>query len=331
MSSALLYLAICVMGYIIAIPLRKYKDRLNWFGKAQTLSVLFLVFFMGVRVGSNEDVVKNLDSYGLYALIFTVIVLIFSLIAVHFARIIIGLDRYGLAKASASADSAEGSSGAAPSGDEETKVSRGIDRMTLLILICVAIGISSGYFILLGMFGQETLASTSSLMITIGLCVLLVFVGLDLGLEGKVFTDIRRVGLKILIIPFALMLGTLVGSVLCMFILPLALNESLAVGGGFAWYSLAASIIIDAGHEAAGAISFMHNIMRELFGIVFVPLVAKRIGYVECLSLPASTCMDVCLPIVEQSTNGSTTVYSFITGFVTSMSVPFVVPLVLSI
>ena len=340
MSSALLYLAICVLGYIIAIPLRKHKDRLGWFGKAQTVSVLFLVFSMGVRVGSNKEVVRNLDSYGLYSLIFTIVVLIFSLIAVHFARKLIGLDRYGLAKASAgyadgpdSPDSLESPNGpeqSHPDGRAE-RVSRGIDKMTVMILISVTLGITSGFFIFMRAFGQAEVASASSLAISAGLCVLLVFVGLDLGLEGKVFADIKRVGLKILIIPFALMFGTLVGSVLCVFILPLALNESLAVGGGFAWYSLAAGIIMDAGYEAAGAISFMHNIMRELCGIIFVPLIAKRIGYVECLSLPASTCMDVCLPIVEQSTNSSTTVYSFITGFVTSMSVPFLVPLLLAL
>ena len=88
---------------------------------------------------------------------------------------------------------------------------------------------------------------------------------------------------------------------------------------------------MDAGYEAAGAISFMHNLMRELFAIVFVPIIAKRFGYVEALGIPASVGMDVCLPLVEQSTTGTTTVYSFITGFMLSMSVPFLVPFFLAL
>ena len=43
-----------------------------------------------------------------------------------------------------------------------------------------------------------------------------------------------------------------------------------------AWYSLGAGILMDAGYEIAGAISFMHNIMRELLGIIFVPIIAKK-------------------------------------------------------
>lgn len=331
MSSALLYLAICVMGYLAAIPLRKYKSKLGWFGKAQTVSVLCLVFAMGIRVGANEEVVKNLDTYGLIALVFTVIVLIFSIIAIHFARRLIGLDRYGHAKALPAAAGGTGDPADSAAAAKDSPGSRSIDKMTVMILISVCIGILSGYFYFLKTFGVEQVSEASSLAITVCLCILLVFIGLDLGLDGKVFSDIRRVGIKILLLPISVIVGTLVGAAACALFLPLALNESLAVGGGMAWYSLGAGILMDAGYEIAGAISFMHNIMRELLGIIFVPIIAKKTGYVESLALPASTCMDVCLPIVENSTNPATTVYSFITGFIVSMSVPFTVPLFLAL
>lgn len=343
MSSAIIYPCICLVCYLIAIPLRKYKEKFGWFGKAQTISVLCLVFAMGIRVGANEEVVHNLGTYGLYSLVFTIVVLVFSVIAIHFARKIIGLDRYGLAKARNGRAPANGVSdgdvladgatnGDAPDGaPAPTGLSSIFDRMTIMILISVAAGLCSGYFYFLKHYDFEQVSAGSSLAISIGLIILLIFVGLDLGLEGNVVSNIRQVGFKVLILPVSVAIGTLFGALLCAIFLPLAVNESLAIGSGFAWYSLGAGIIMDAGFEVAGAISFLHNVMRELFSIVFVPFVAKKFGYAECLGLPASVGMDVCLPIVEQSTNGATTVYSFINGFTLSMSVPFLVPLFLSI
>ncbi len=333
MSSAILYLSICIAGYLCAIPLRKYKDKLKWFGTAQLVSVLCVVFIMGVRVGSNQQVIRDLGTYGVIALVFTIVVVACSIIAVHFARRIIGLDRHGLARAKAPADvEAQAAIDVAEANaDAGAEKSRGIDKMTICILISVTIGILSGYFYFYKNFTFEQIVSASSLGITVILCILLVFVGLDLGLEGQVVANIKKVGLKILIIPLSVAVGTIVGAIICALFLPLAINESTAIGTGFAWYSLGAAIIMDAGYEAAGAISFMHNLMRELFAIVFVPIIAKRFGYVEALGIPASVGMDVCLPIVEQSTNGTTTVYSFITGFTLSMSVPFLVPFFLAL
>lgn len=343
MGSALLYLGICITGYLVAIPLRKYKAKLKWFGTAQLIAVVGLVFAMGVRVGANEEIVRNLDAYGLYAAVFTAVTLAGSVAAIYLARRLIGLDRHGLARGAAGAEAAAGTDTAtgadtaagADTGrtqsDAGTKNPPVLDKMTIFILSSVCAGIFSGYFYFLKAYGFEEVSAGSSLAITIGLCILLSFVGLDLGLEGQVIDNLRRVGLKILILPVAVAAGTLAGALVCSLFLPLAANESLAVGAGFAWYSLGAAVIMDAGYEAAGAISFMHNVMRELCAVVFIPLIARKIGYVESISLPGSTGMDVCLPIVEQSTNGTVAVYSFLTGFVLSMSVPFLVPFFLSL
>ena len=118
---------------------------------------------------------------------------------------------------------------------------------------------------------------------------------------------------------------------MCTLFLPIPANESLAVGAGFGWYSLGAAIIMDAGFEVAGAISFMHNVMREICSVIFIPIVARRIGYVESVALPGSNGMDICLPIVEQATNGTVAIYSFITGFMVTMAVPLLVPFFLTL
>ena len=61
--------------------------------------------------------------------------------------------------------------------------------------------------------------------------------------------------------------------------------------------------------------------------IILIPGVARKIGYVESVTLPGASAMDVCLPIVVRATSGNTAVYSFISGTVLSFMVPVLVPL----
>ena len=220
MSTAILYLSICVAGYLCAIPLRKYKSKLAWFGTAQLVSVLCVVFIMGVRVGSNQQVIRDLGTYGVIALVFTIVVVVCSIFAVHLARRIVGLDRYGLAVSRADAQAGAGVDGAAVDGaageafapseidaqaaadvaeanaDAGAEKSRSVDKMTIFILISVTIGILSGYFYFYKNFTFEQIVSASSLGITVILCILLAFVGLDLGLEGQVIANIKKVGIN---------------------------------------------------------------------------------------------------------------------------------------
>lgn len=324
MSDVIMYLSFCVVGYVIGIPLRKIKDRLAWVGTAQSASVIALVFIMGVRIGSNEQIVGNLGSYGLYSAIYTLVILFMSALAVSIVRRLLKMNRYGLVvKSTEKVDSAEEQRSSEQGGSK-------IDKMTLLIVGGVIAGILVGYFVCGAVFTNEAAFEAGlSLAITVGLCVLLIFVGLDLGLEGQVINNFKNAGLRILAIPVAIALGTMAGAVICSVLLPVSLGESLAIGCGFGWYSLGAGIIMDAGYMTAGAISFMHNVMREVFSIILVPIVARYVGHMEAIALPGAPGMDVCLPIVERSTSGTVAVYSFISGLALSLSVALLVPLFL--
>ena len=324
MTDVIMYLSFCVVGYVLGIPLRKVKDKLKWVGTAQSASVIALVFIMGIRIGSNEQIVGNLGSYGVYSAIYTLVILFMSALAVSIVRRLLKMNRYGLVvKGEAAGETTN------HVGDEKQSGSK-IDKMTLLIVGGVIVGILTGYFVCGAIFTNEAAFEAGlSLAITVGLCILLIFVGLDLGLEGQVINNFKNAGLRILAIPVAVAIGTMAGAIVCSVILPVSVGESLAIGCGFGWYSLGAGIIMDAGYVTAGAISFMHNVMREVFSIILVPIVARYVGYVEAIALPGAPGMDVCLPIVERSTSGTVAVYSFISGLTLSLSVAFLVPLFL--
>jgi uncharacterized membrane protein YbjE (DUF340 family) len=187
---------------------------------------------------------------------------------------------------------------------------------------------SSGYFFVDKIFiNISTFETMIGYTIMFGLCILLFFVGMDLGITGTILQSIKDVGFKVLIFPLAVAIGTLIGSLISLIFVPMTTREALAIGAGFGWYTLAPGIIIESGHITAGAISFMHNIMREMFAILLIPFVADKFGYIETVSLAGSSDMDVCLPLIEKSTHSDIAVYAFITGLVLSLTTPILVPL----
>lgn len=197
--------------------------------------------------------------------------------------------------------------------------------MTKIILTSVVLGVISG-----ATFIPDGFIASSGDLLILGLCILLFFVGMDLGREGTVVDNFRKVGLRVLVFPFAVIAGTLTGAILVSFFLPITARESMAVSAGFGWYTLA-PVILSEYNAQVSAISFMYNVMREMFGIILIPLVAKYIGFVECTSLPGAAAMDVCLPIVEKATAPNITIYSFVSGVVLSISVPILVPLLVGL
>ena len=344
MGYLVLYLGITVVGYGIGTYIKKKEMGLKGVGAIQAAAIMLLVFFMGSRIGADRSIVRSLDTIGLTAFVITLFVLAGSVAAVFVTRRLLGFDRRGnIGESGQNADAeaglsrhGEGSSQDGWNSSQEKEVlpqneerddqdeapeekGKTDHRMTICIIVSVAAGILAGYFLLPRWFTD--LAGT---LIVIGLCILLIFVGMDIGVEGTIVQNFKRAGWRILVFPFIIMIGTYAGALLSSLILPINVIEALCVGSGFGWYTLAPAMLADVSARLS-AMSFMHNVMREVTGIILIPVVANRIGYIETVSLPGAAAMDVCLPIVERATSGNIVIYSFLSGVVLSIAVPVMV------
>ena len=352
MGDLILYVALAAAGYVFAARIVKHKEKLAAASMIQIWAILLLVFSMGARMGANEEIIKNLNRIGLQAFLMAVAAVAASIAAVSGARRLLKLDAVGrrIGEAQSSAETSEGIAEEEDAGERAaavtTSVRDGLPRetpeagtkqeggsgsnMTVFIVCTVALGMIFGWFLMHASSVQyEDFDAFAGVVIKGGLCLLLFLVGIDLGIEDTFFSDIRQAGLGILLIPLAVCVGTLGGSAACALFLPLSLGECLSIGAGFGWYSMAPVIIMEKGFVTASAISFMHNVFRELLALLFIPAVAKRIGYVEAVSLPGSGASDVCLPLIVKSTRGGIAIYAFVTGIGVSVLVPVLVPLFL--
>lgn len=328
MSDIILYIGIIVVSGIVGSRVRAYRDKLGWTSTIQTMAIVLLVLLMGARMGANEEIIANLGTIGLASFVMTIAMMLGSLIFLFLARKALGFTKNAQIAALHSEELAE------TAMEEETEAEKGgMNKMTLIILCSVILGMALGYLVARPLFGENIAVfdSAASLGIKIGLCILMVFVGLDLGLEGTVLSMMKEAGLRILVFPLACIVGTLIGAALCGLLFKLSLPESLAIGAGFGWYSLAPGIIMEAGYLTASAISFLHNVMREVFSILLLPLIAAKVGCIEAACVPGAPAMDVCLPIINRATQGRGVTYGFVTGVTMSFLVPIMVPIMINL
>lgn len=329
MGYLFLYLAITVVGYIIGAQLNKRDIEASWIGKAQILVIILLVFFMGSRIGANEQILESLDTIGLIAFAYTMIIFAFTCAGFFITRKALGFDRYGIRHVDRLPMEVEevAESAGANSVDEDTEPPRPskINWLTILIVIFVVIGILAGYLVL----PESFMAHTGNLM-TLTLCMLLITIGVDVGTDGTIGQNFKSAGWRIFVFPLTSMVFMMIGSLFASLVLPMGVRDSMCVGAGFGWYSLAPAMLAEYSAKIS-AISFMHNVFREVIGMLLIPLVARRIGYIESYSIPGSPSMDVCLPVIEKSTSSDVAVYSFICGAILSASVPVLVSLFMSI
>lgn len=197
--------------------------------------------------------------------------------------------------------------------------------MTVLIILTVLLGIGVGYLA----FPADLYFITDYIM-DIGLCLLLLFVGIDIGKQKNVLEEIKNLGSTILVIPFLIAFGSVVGAIIGGLILGMPINESGAVGAGFGWYSLSAVILADYS-SSLSALAFLSNVTREVIAIIIIPFVAKYMGYIEAVAPGGATAMDTTLPIITKYTDSKTAVLAFISGVALSTLVPIVVPIIIAL
>lgn len=196
--------------------------------------------------------------------------------------------------------------------------------MTLHIIIAISLGILTGYF-----FTPDIISNNIVYLIDFGLCLLLFFVGIDIGKNNEALKSIKKYGLKILIIPLIVVLGTLFGSALASIFIKLSLFESLAVGSGLGWYSFSA-VELSKHSAELGTIAFLANVSREVIALIIIPIVAKKIGSIETIGAAGAPAMDTLLPVITRTTDGKTAILSFFSGVILSILVPMLVPLMIS-
>lgn len=199
-------------------------------------------------------------------------------------------------------------------------------RGSLTIVAFFVLGILCGIFDILP---EEWFAGRTSFY---ALCVLMFSVGIGLGHDPHIIRDVRSLDIRLTLLPILTILGTLAGAVVAGIALSdRSIAECMAVGSGFAYYSLSSIFITEYKGIELGTIALLSNIVRELITLLCAPLLVRWFGRLAPIAAGGATTMDTTLPVITRFSGKELAVLSIFHGFVVDFSVPFLVTFFCSI
>ncbi|RGM96390.1 lysine exporter LysO family protein [Fusobacterium mortiferum] len=193
------------------------------------------------------------------------------------------------------------------------------------IIISIFIGIFCGLLL-----KSSFLLNSVDIFIKLGLCLLLFFVGIDIGNYKNLAKSLRKIKKKVIFLPIITILGSIFGGFITASFLSLSFPETIAISSGMGWYSFSAIELakIDAN---LGAIAFLSNVFRELLAILLIPFIAKYLGGYEAISCAGAPAMDSLLPFINRNTPANMAIVSFYSGLIITLVIPILLPFLISI
>ena len=186
-----------------------------------------------------------------------------------------------------------------------------------------------GFFVLGVCLGRLDLAPAllmDSRVTFAALCCLLFCVGMSIGSDDNIVSEFRSLNPRLALLPVATILGSFAGSLVAwLFLQYRGVTDCMAVGSGFAYYSISSIFITQYRGAELGTVALLANIYREILTLLIAPLLAKVFGPLAPISSGGATTMDTTLPIISQTCGQQYVVVSLFHGFVVDFSVPFLV------
>ena len=159
-------------------------------------------------------------------------------------------------------------------------------------------------------------------------------VGLSIGSDKNMAQILKTISPKLLLVPFATISGTLSFSAIAtLFISKWSIFEYLAVGSGFAYYSLSSILITELKSASSGmllatelaTIALIANIIREIITLLGAPLFVKIFGRLAPICAGGATTIDTTLPVITKYAGKDMVFIAIIHGIIVDLSVPFFV------
>ena len=218
---------------------------------------------------------------------------------------------------------------------QKTEHSISLTIITMLFILVVSVGSNDAIDSNLNVYGSQ-----AALLAAFGLggilYALMFQVGISIGSNKNLKELVGALRWKMLIIPVGTVVGTLLFSALASLLLSRwSVFDCMAVGSGFAYYSLSSILITQfktpsVGLQLAtelGTIALLANIFREMMSLLGAPLIRKYFGKLAPISAAGVNSMDVVLPVITHCSGKEMIPIAILHGILIDMSVPFFVSL----
>ena len=290
-----------VAGMAAGFLLRRRRRLFVVLDPATAWVVRLLLFLLGYGIGGDRELVARIPELGVTGLILAVSGVIGSVLA---APVITEED---------APDTGETQAGLAR---------RDTIRGSLIAVAAFFLGVPAGLVLPVPEFDPATPV----------LYLLMFLVGVGAGADPTAVTMMRRHGLRLVMLPLAVVTGTFIGTLAVALLWPaLPVREALAVGAGYGYYSLSSLVIRELSGGDWAAVALLSHIAREILTLLAAPLLVRLAGPAAPAAAGGATSMDTTLAATVQSSGRAWAVPALFSGVVLTVLVPFMVTLILTL
>jgi len=296
-----------ISGMSTGYLLRNRRIVFSYLDTVTAWVIRLLLFLLGFGIGVDDLLLAQVPVLGLKGLVLAVSAIIGSVLA---ARLVMGR--------SAESQNMVNTAGA---GNALWKTMGG----SLFALTAFLAGLMAGA--LIPRAGELPFNPATAV-----LYFLMFLVGTGAGGDPTALTIMKKHGVKLVFLPLAVVVGTLVGTLIPALIWSaLPIRESLAVGAGFGYYSLSSLLIKELSGGDWAAVALLSNISREILTLLAAPLLVRVAGPSAPAAAGGATSMDTTLAATVQCSGRSWTVPALFSGIVLTILTPFAVTFILTV
>jgi len=314
-------------GMPFGFLLRNNKPMQKWVGHALNFSVWILLFLLGVGLGSDSSLMRQLDTLGLQALCISSFAILGTLIGALLMGRYVFFDSFRPVQIEAISHEIiahDDITDSIASHDAEKQNKLNVLKDSLIVLSFFIGGI------LLGIYPAIPMEWATGDAAAWALYFLLFLAGISVGFDLKAFRILRELKGKILLVPIATVVGTLLASPLACFFFPeLRIIDTLAVGAGLGYYSLSSSMISQEISTALGSVALLSNMIREIFTLIFTPAMVRYVGSLGPVMVGGATSNDSSLPVIAKYCGERYAIIAIFSGIFLTLFVPILVSFIL--
>lgn len=192
--------------------------------------------------------------------------------------------------------------------------------MMVLASASLLLGVACGQWL----FSAETTALLGVLA-EYALGLLMLSVGISVGANRLVFRKLRENNLKILLVPLAVIAGSLVGGYITGLFFGMEPGASMAIASGMGWYSLAGAMLTELAGAQIGTVTFLANVFREILSFLIIPWVAVHLNRRTAIAPAGAASGDTALPLIMKCTGEEVAIVSVINGVICTIAVPILI------
>lgn len=281
------------------------------------LGLVILMLTLGIKIGTNDSLISSLGLFGFRCFFTSLSAIIFSILfTVLLEKSILPLEEVKRKLACQNMGINQ-----VANINEET----GSSPLIWIMPACIILGMLIGYlaFPLQWVF-------TLNYTLTLSLVILYTGVGISFGVNRTVFQYIRILNWKIVLIPVAIIAGSLAGGYISGIILGMPTYITVTAAGGMSYYSITGAYLTQMYGIEAGAYGFLVNVIREFLTVLCLPFLIK-ISPGTPIAGGAAGNMDTMLVPITKFTGAELGIVTLITGTILTFLVPFLLPVLVAL